>query len=446
MKENGAKPRWNFKENDKLLAGSGVSIRVVRNTLMQSVDPSDARPVIPLSHGDPSSFSCFRTTPVAEDAIFDSVRSAKFNGYSSSVGILSARRAVAEHLSQDLPYKLSPDDVYLTIGCTQAIEIILNVLARPNANILLPRPGFPYYEARAAYSHLEMRHFNLLPEKKWEVDLNSVESLADENTVAMVIINPGNPCGNVYTYQHLKEVAEMAKKLGILVIADEVYDHLTFGSKPFVPMGIFGSIAPVITLGSISKRWIVPGWRLGWLVTTDPNGILKEYGVIDSLMGYLNLISDPATLIQGAIPQILQKTKDDFFSKIVNILRQAADICYYKIKDIPCITCPSKPEGSMSVMVKLHLNLLEDIEDDLDFCVKLAKEESLIILPGVTVGLKNWLRITFACELSILEDGLKRLTAFCQRHAKKKNKLLSEGNLISLHFWEVSDSIQELKM
>ncbi|XP_009610449.1 probable aminotransferase TAT2 [Nicotiana tomentosiformis] len=434
MKEKGAKTRWNFRENDKLLAGSGLSIRVVRNTLMQSVDPSDTRPVIPLSHGDPSSFSCFRTTPVAEDAIFDSVRSAKFNGYSSSVGILSARRAVAEHLSQDLPYKLSPDDVYLTIGCTQAIEIILNVLARPNANILLPRPGFPYYEARAAYNHLEMRHFNLLPEKKWEVDLNSVESLADENTVAIVIINPGNPCGNVYTYQHLKEVAEMAKKLGILVIADEVYDHLTFGSKPFVPMGIFGSIAPVITLGSISKRWIVPGWRLGWLVTNDPNGILKEYGVIDSIMGYLNLISDPATLIQGAIPMILQKTKDDFFSKIVNILRQAADICYDKIKDIPCITCPSKPEGSMSVMVKLHLNLLEDIEDDLDFCVKLAKEESLIILPGVTVGLKNWLRITFACELSTLEDGLKRLTAFCQRHAKKNNKLLLEGNLISLHF------------
>lgn len=84
--------------------------------------------------------------------------------------------------------------------------MILTVLSRPGANILLPRPGFPFYEARCAFSNIEARHFDLLPEKGWEVDLNAVEALADENTVAMVIINPGNPCGNVFTYEHLKKV------------------------------------------------------------------------------------------------------------------------------------------------------------------------------------------------------------------------------------------------
>ncbi|KAL1830429.1 hypothetical protein ACET3Z_000080 [Daucus carota] len=424
--ENGSKlssnsKKWGFKKDTKeMTKASMTTIRGVITMLQENLDKDDVRSVVPLSHGDPSAFPCFRTTPVAQDAIAEAVRSAKFNGYSPTVGIPPARIAVAEYLSKDLPEKLSPDDIYLTVGCTQAIEIILTVLARPNANILLPRPGFPYYETRAAFSHLEVRHYDLCPETGWEVNLDEVEALADENTVAVVVINPGNPCGNVYTYDHLKKVAETARKLGILVIADEVYDHLVFGSNPFVPMGVFSSITPIVTLGSISKRWLVPGWRLGWLVTNDPNGILKEQGIVDCIKGFLNISSDPATFIQGALPQILGDTKEDFFLETINSLKMNAEFIYSRLQEIPCIICPSKPEGSMFVMVNLNLSLLDDIKDDMDFCVKLAQEESVMILPGIAVGLKNWLRITFAIEPSAIKEGLERVKAFCDRHAKKQ--------------------------
>ncbi|XP_004303107.1 PREDICTED: S-alkyl-thiohydroximate lyase SUR1-like [Fragaria vesca subsp. vesca] len=416
------KNKWNFQGNGELKTAPGITIRGVLSNIMQNLNKDDQRPIIPLGHGDPSAFPCFRTSLSAEDAIVDSVRSGKFNCYSPAVGILPARRAVADYLSKDLPYKLSPDDVYLTIGCTQAIEVLLTAisLSNPVANILLPRPGFPFYDVRAACSNLEVRRYDLLPEQGWEVDLEALEALADENTVAMVIINPGNPCGNVYTSQHMKKIAETARKLGIIVIADEVYDHLTFASTPFVPMGTFGSIAPVLTLGSISKRWIVPGWRLGWIVTCDPNGILQQTGIMKSITGCLEVSSDAPTFIQAAIPQIIENTKEDFFLKIVEILRGAADICFDKLNEIPFITCPSKPEGSMFVMVKLNLSLLDDISDDVEFSLKLATEESVIVLPGVTVGLKNWLRITFACDHSSLEDGLGRIKGFCERHAKKE--------------------------
>jgi tyrosine aminotransferase len=102
---------------------------------------------------------------------------------------------------------LSPDDVYLTSGCAQAIEIVCSVLARPGANILVPRPGYLFYEARAVFNGMEARYFDLLPEKDWEVDIDAVQALADKNTVAMVIVNPGNPCGNVYTYEHLAKAS-----------------------------------------------------------------------------------------------------------------------------------------------------------------------------------------------------------------------------------------------
>lgn len=97
--------------------------------------------------------------------------------------------------------------MFITSGCTQAIDVALAMLARPRANILLPRPGFPIYELCAKFRHLEVRYFDLLPENRWEIDLDAVESLADENTVALVVINPGNPCGNVYSYQHLMKVS-----------------------------------------------------------------------------------------------------------------------------------------------------------------------------------------------------------------------------------------------
>ncbi|CAI9089339.1 OLC1v1023900C3 [Oldenlandia corymbosa var. corymbosa] len=420
MENGNVSQKWCFKGNELLVKSSAVSVRGVLNMVVGNLNPDDPRTVIPLGHGDPSPFPSFRTAAEAENSVSEALYSAKFNGYASTVGILPARKAVAEHLSCDLPYKLSPDDVYLTSGCAQAIEVILTVLARPNANILLPKPGFPHYEARALFSNIQIRYFDLLPEHDWEVDLDAVEALSDENTIAMVIINPGNPCGNVYKVEHLKRVAETARKLGILVISDEVYYHLTFGSNPFVPMGVFASIAPVITLGSISKRWMVPGWRLGWLVTNDPNNILKKQGIVDSIIGFLNISTDPATFVQGALSQIIEKTKADFFAKIKDMLRETAELCYSKVKEIPCITCPSRPEGGLFVMVRLNLSLLENIEDDVDFCLKLAKEESVIVLPGVALGVKNWLRITFAVEPSSLVDGLHRMKAFYERHAKKQ--------------------------
>ncbi|KAI3457424.1 hypothetical protein Pfo_014087 [Paulownia fortunei] len=408
----------NYGGRQEIEAPNNITIKGILGLLMANTDAKDdSRKVISLGIGDPTAYSCFSTTSAAREAVVDALRSAKFNGYSPTVGLPQTRKAIAEYLSRDLPYELPPDDVYVTAGCTQAIEIALSILARPGANILLPRPGFPIYGLCAAFRHLEVRYFDLLPEKRWEVDLSAVKNLADHNTVAMVFINPGNPCGNVYTYQHLKEIAETAKRLGIVVIADEVYGHLAFGANPFVPMGIFGSLAPLLTLGSMSKRWLVPGWRLGWLVTNDPDGSLKSPKFVERLKKYFDICGCPATFIQAAVPAIVEETQEVFFRKTINILKQTADICYEKIKEIHCLSCPHKPEGSMAFMVKLNISLLKDISDDFDFCFKLAKEESVIILPGLAVGLKNWLRITFAVEPSSLEEALERVKSFCQRHS-----------------------------
>ncbi|KAJ7981776.1 Tyrosine aminotransferase [Quillaja saponaria] len=383
---------------------------------MESIDENSNRRVISLGLGDPSAHTCFRTTYVAEKAVLDGLQSQKFNGYAPTTGLSDARRAIAKYLSCDLPYKLSPYDVYITSGCTQAIDVALSIVARPGANILVARPGFPIYDLCAEIRRLEVRHFDLLPKKGWEVDIASVEALADKNTVALVIINPGNPCANVYTYQHLKKIAETAERLNIPLIADEVYGHLAFGSKPFVPMGVFGFTVPVLTLGSISKRWMVPGWSLGWFVTSDPNGMFRSPKIEECLKKYFDIMGGPATFIQAAVPRILEQTDEAFFVNTINVLKQTSEICFNMIKYIPGITCPQKPEGSMAVMVQLDLSLLHEISDDIDFCFKLAKEEAVVVLP---VGLRDWIRIIFAVDPSSLEEALRRIKSFCQRHCNQ---------------------------
>ncbi|OIT04696.1 PREDICTED: probable aminotransferase TAT2 [Nicotiana attenuata] len=422
--------------NQEIETPNNITIKGILGLLMANVETAEdeddenggnfkknkrKKKVISLGMGDPTAYSCFHSPDVAQNAVIETLASHKFNGYSPTVGLPQTRRAIADYLSRDLPEKLCADDVYVTAGCTQAIEIALSILARPGANILLPRPGFPIYALCAAFRHIEVRYFDLVPDKGWEVDLNAVEALADCNTIGIVVINPGNPCGNVYSYQHLQEIAETAKKLRTIVIADEVYGHLAFGAKPFVSMGVFGAIAPVLTLGSLSKRWLVPGWRLGWLVTNDPNGTFKNPKFVERIKKYCDICGGPATFIQAAVPRIIQQTEEVFFRKTINLLKWTADICCEKIKEIPCISCPHKPEGSMAVMVKLNLLLLTDISDDIDFCFKLAKEESVILLPGLAVGLKNWIRITFAADPSSLEEALGRLKSFCQRHSIQQN-------------------------
>ncbi|KAM0039870.1 putative aminotransferase, class I/classII, pyridoxal phosphate-dependent transferase, major [Helianthus debilis subsp. tardiflorus] len=224
--------------------------------------------------------------------------------------------------------RLSPNDVYITARCTQAIEVAISILASPNANILVPRPGFLIYELCAAFRNVEIRHFNHLPENDWEVDLDVVDTLADQNTIAII--------------------AETAKKHKIVVITDEVYGHLAFGANPFVPMGVFGSMT------------------------------------IERLKKYFDICGGPATFIQAAVPRILKETSESFFTRTLNMLKYTSDLCVNKIKDIPCLTCPTKPQGSMAMMVKLSIPLLKDIKDDIDFFFKPPKKESVILLPGDT--------------------------------------------------------------
>ncbi|CAH2078163.1 unnamed protein product [Thlaspi arvense] len=412
---------WQFSGSDAAEEAAAASLGTYSSAVFALCDPL-GKPILPPRSDSPE------TSHTAEKAVVKAVICGTGNAYAPSIGLPVARSAVAEYLNRDLHKKLTGDDVFMTVGCKQAIELVVDILAKPKANILLPKPGFPADYARSIYKHVEVRRYDFIPEKDFEIDLDSVREMADENTFAIFIINPHNPIGNYYTEAHLKQLAILARELGIMVVSDEVYQWTVFGSNHFVPMGKFSSIVPVITLGSISKGWSVPGWRTGWLALHDLDGAFTSTKVLKAAKEFLEINSKPATVIQAAIPTILEKTPKEFFDRRQNFLKNKVDFAYSKLKDIPTLICYMKPVACTFLWTELDPLQFFDIKDDQDFCNKLAKEENLVLLPGIAFGQKNWLRHSIDMDIPTLEDAFTRLKSFCERHVIINQRLTHDVN------------------
>lgn len=175
---------------------------------------------------------------------------------------------------------MEPKDVMLCSGCSSAIDLSISVLASPGQNILVPRPGFSIYKTLAEGFGVHMRSYNLLPQKNWEIDLHYMEQLIDEDTAAIVINNPSNPCGSVFSKEHILEILKIAEKHYIPIIADEIYENMVFPGKKYYSFSLLSKNVPILSCGGLTKRFIVPGWRQGWIVIHDRNDAFREVRLV----------------------------------------------------------------------------------------------------------------------------------------------------------------------
>jgi tyrosine aminotransferase len=189
----------------------------------------------------------------------------------------------------------------------------------------------------------------LQAEKNWEIDLNHLESLIDDKTSAILVNNPSNPCGSNFTKQHLQEILDVAERNFLPIISDEIYAGINWTAHPFTPLYSLPSPVPIITIGGLAKRFLVPGWRVGWVVMHERGGVFKE--VRRGIANLSQVQLHPNTVFQMALPKILD-TPQDFFDGVVDVLKANARLVTEELSQAQGLHV-IEPQGALYAMVLL---------------------------------------------------------------------------------------------
>ncbi|XP_046842525.1 tyrosine aminotransferase-like isoform X1 [Xenia sp. Carnegie-2017] len=241
------------------------------------------------------------------------------------------------------------------------------------------KPAHGCKEARnavAKYSSTPEYIVDAEPENGWEVDLDDMASLIDERTKLIVVVNTSNPCGSVYKRKHLEIILNIAEKYRVPVLCDEVYAHVTFGKEPFHSMGSLTKNVPVLVVGGIAKRFLVPGWRIGWIVIHDRNDSFG-FKIRQALRRLCQVIVGPCSVIRAALPTILSDCPTQFFEKTLNLMKKTSNIFYESLSLLPELY-PVRSQGAMYMLIGIKVDRLHNVKDDVDFTQKLMAEQSVL--------------------------------------------------------------------
>lgn len=406
-----AKDSWSIPSTD--ISDRTINpIRAIVDKL--NIPESKDKPLIPLSIGDPTVFGNLETPASAVHAITKQLMSKKFNGYAPAVGLPMAREAIAKKFAtKNAP--LTASDVIITSGGSGAIVIAIQGLCSIGENVVLPQPGFSLYATVASHSGIEYKYYDLDSKNKWEVDLPSLEAAIDDKTRAIVVNNPSNPTGSNYSKKHLMDILAIAEKYKVPVIADEIYANMVFKGEKFHPMADLTSEVPILTCAGLAKQYLVPGWRIGWILIQDKKDrFVNARGSLGRLAG---LILGACTLVQSAIPDMLHNTPESYYTELNDQLEDnglflATEICKNKCLDVV------RPQGAMYLMIEIDPAKFKDIKDETEFAQKLLTEELVFVLPGTCFRAPRFVRVVTTPPKNMLKVATDRIADFCSRHAK----------------------------
>jgi alanine-synthesizing transaminase len=377
----------------------------IRNIVLEAKKVEAAgRPVRYLNIGDPNQFG-FVTPPHLVEAVARAMRDGH-NGYTASAGIIAAREVVAADFASR-GVQVDPDRVLITSGTSEGLELALTAIVDEGEAVLVPSPTYPLYTAVLAKIGAEAQYYRCDHTREWLPDVAHLRRQITKNTRVLVIIDPNNPTGAIYPDAIRRELIAVADEHGLVILADEVYGDLAYdGAVP--PMATLAPDAPIISYSSLSKAYLAPGWRAGWMaVGTTPR--------LDGALAAIKKLADgrlcsPGPMQYGVIAALTGDRSHQITFR--EQLRERAQLTTDRLGAIPGMSCVA-PRGAFYAMPKIEL---PPGRSDADYVLALLRATGILCVYGSGFGTRpedGFFRVVFLAspdELGEIYDDIASFT------------------------------------
>ncbi len=361
--------------------------------------------LISLNIGDPLLFD-FPTPRHMIEAIYQAMLSGH-NGYAPSLGTADAVEAIRAEAGRQGIRNIQ--EIFVTSGVSEAIDAALVSLMNPGENLLLPSPGYPLYEAVLTKLGCQSAPYALDEGSGWQPDLDDMARRINSKTRAIVVINPNNPTGAVYSKEVLKGILDLAARHGLLIFADEIYNKLLLDPVEFVSLASLAPEAPVITFNGISKAYLAPGFRIGWGILSGEERSVAQYReVLARILRARLSASHPA---QCAIRPALEGSQEHI-PVVVEKLRRRRDLMVSILNAVPGIHC-FPPQAAFYAFPRLDIR-----GSDTEFVLDLIRDTGVVVVPGEgfgqAPGTKHF-RLVFLPQEDLLRTALEQIAEFARK-------------------------------
>ncbi|WP_440454337.1 aminotransferase class I/II-fold pyridoxal phosphate-dependent enzyme [Psychrobacter sp. ASPA161_9] len=390
----------------------------IRGPLLQTATKMEAegQRILKLNIGNPAPFGLSAPHEILRDVAMNLPEA---TGYSDSQGIFSARKAVLQYYqSKGLLSAVDVRDVYLGNGVSELIVMTMQALMNDGDEVLIPMPDYPLWTAATNLAGGTAVHYRCNEEDNWHPDIEDIKSKITSKTKGIVVINPNNPTGALYSDEVLKQIIEVAIEHDLVIMADEIYDRVLYDDMVHTPMSTLSDEVLILSYNGLSKSHRIAGFRAGWMMVSGKKQHASDFIEGLDMLASMRLCSNVTG--QYAIQTAMggyQSMKELTSEK--GRLHKQREMAVSRLNAIKGISC-TMPQGAFYCFPKMD-PAVYPIEDDMQFMMELLLEEKVLMVQGTGF---NWdapdhFRVVFLPNLHDLEDAMERLDRF---FAKKRQQ------------------------